>query len=217
MRLITLSFDNGPDPDVTPLVLDVLAKHGLRASFFVLGEKLLDRKRRAASERAHNEGHWIGNHTFSHVLPLGRSRDADIAPKEIGRTQELLADLAHEDRLFRPFGGRGAIGTHLLSRGVLQYLIDGKYTCVLWNIVPGDWEDAHGWVERAVDQCARTEWALVVLHDLPTGAMDNLEHFIGLAREGGATFCQEFPPSCVPLVRGQVVSPMDDYVADAAI
>jgi len=217
MRRITLSFDNGPDPDVTPLVLDVLHERGLRASFFVVGDKLQDHKRRAASERAHIEGHWIGNHTFHHVVPLGLNPDPDVAANEIGRTQSLIGKLAHDDRLFRPFGGGGAIGSHLLSRATLQHLIDGKYTCVLWNVVPGDWDDADGWVERALDQCAKTDWALVVLHDLPTGAMDHLEHFIDAASEGGGTFVQEFPPSCVPLVRGQIVSPVEAYVADAAV
>jgi peptidoglycan/xylan/chitin deacetylase (PgdA/CDA1 family) len=214
VRNITLSFDNGPDPDVTPHVLDVLQRHGLRASFFALGGKLIDRRCRAVAERAHSEGHWIGNHTFSHNLPLGRSADPNVAEKEIGRTQELLGELTHEDRLFRPFGGRGEIGKHLLNRAALQYLIDGKYTCVLWNGVPHDWEDPEGWVMRALEQCHGTDWTLVVLHDLPTGAMDRLETFIDLARQDGAVFTQPFPPSCVPILRGQVLSPTEAYVAD---
>jgi peptidoglycan-N-acetylglucosamine deacetylase len=113
---ITLSFDNGPDPEATPLVLDVLRKCGLRASFFVLGDKLRDRERRAVCERAHDEGHWIGNHTFNHLVPLGLSPDPNIAKREIGRTQALLGNLSDGRRLLRPFGGGGLLDKHLLNR-----------------------------------------------------------------------------------------------------
>src|ERR1700752_5263230 len=58
---LTLSFDNGPEPGVTPLVLDVLAERGIRTTFFVIGEKLSDGERRKLAARAHDEGHWIGN------------------------------------------------------------------------------------------------------------------------------------------------------------
>ena len=215
-RRITLSFDNGPDPEVTPQVLDVLAKAGLKATFFVLGDKLRDPVRKATAERARAEGHWIGNHTFHHALPLGLSADPDMAAKEIGRTHELMAGLADQRRLFRPFGGGGKLGPHLLSRAALDYLIAGKYTCVLWNAVPGDWRNPRGWVPRALKQCAALDWSLVVLHDLPTGAMDRLDRFIARAREEGATFVQDFPPACMPLVRGRVVGAIDGYVTDTA-
>jgi peptidoglycan/xylan/chitin deacetylase (PgdA/CDA1 family) len=61
---LTLTFDNGPEPSVTPRVLDVLARRGVRTTFFVIGNKLLTRDARACTERAHAEGHWIGNHTW---------------------------------------------------------------------------------------------------------------------------------------------------------
>jgi peptidoglycan-N-acetylglucosamine deacetylase len=214
---ITLSFDNGPDREVTPQVLDVLAKARLMASFFVLGHKLRDPGRRAAAERARAEGHWIGNHTFHHALPLGLSSEPDLAAREIGRTQQLLGDLADERRLFRPLGGGGSLGRHLLSRAALDYLIAGRYTCVLWNAIPGDWANPCGWVGPALKQCRALDWSLVVLHDLPTGAMDRLERFIGEARETGATFVQDFPPACVPLLRGRIVGKMEEYVAESVV
>ena len=68
---VTLTFDNGPEPSVTPRVLDVLARRGVRTTFFVIGNKLLTRDARACTERAHAEGHWIGNHTWTHSRPLG--------------------------------------------------------------------------------------------------------------------------------------------------
>jgi peptidoglycan/xylan/chitin deacetylase (PgdA/CDA1 family) len=209
---VTLSFDNGPEPEVTDYVLDVLRAERVRATFFVIGQKLADPERRARVERAHDEGHWIGNHSLTHTQPLGEREDRDGADEEIGGAQRILGPLAHPDRLFRPFGGGGAIGPSLLNRKALDYLRAGGFTCVLWNCVPRDWEDPSGWVERAIEQCRSTPWSQVVLHDLPTGAMVNLERFIRGLRDSGAEIVQEFPSDCVPILRGRVMLPVDGYI-----
>lgn len=216
MNRITLTFDNGPTPGVTDKVLDVLAREGVRSTFFVVGNRLMEPGSLELARAAHAAGHWIGNHTFSHDVPLGRRGGCDIAAAEIGRTQALIGDLGHEMKLFRPFGGGGAIGKHLLDRPCLQYLKDGAFTCVLWNAIPGDWKDPDGWVDRALAQCEALDWALVVLHDLPTGAMDHLGAFIARARDRGARFMQDFPPDCVPMVRGVELQTMATFVADKA-
>jgi peptidoglycan-N-acetylglucosamine deacetylase len=148
---VTLTFDNGPEPEVTPAVLDTLAREEVRATFFVLGHKIADPRRRALAERAASEGHWIGNHTYSHERPLGELPDATVPEAEIGRTQALIGDLSHPDKLFRPFGGGGIIGPHLLSPAALRYLKTGGYSCVLWNVIPRDFDDAETWPERALD------------------------------------------------------------------
>src|ERR1700712_4776450 len=99
---LTLTFDNGPEPGVTPRVLDILGERGIKTTFFVIGEKLGDPGRRRLAARAHDEGHWIGNHTFTHTVPLGQQTDANTAASEIGRTQAAIGDLAHAKRWFRP-------------------------------------------------------------------------------------------------------------------
>tara|TARA_R110000772_G_scaffold49123_6_gene112818 strand:- start:132376 stop:133035 length:660 start_codon:yes stop_codon:yes gene_type:complete len=216
MRDVTLTFDNGPEPDVTPGVLDVLARTEVLASFFVLGKKIADPARRKLAERAAAEGHWIANHTYSHETPLGNLPGRDVPEAEIGRTQALIGDLAHPDRLFRPFGGGGALGPHLLGRPVADYLIEGRYTCVLWNVIPRDWADPDGWVETAMDLIAPLDHALIVVHDLPTGAMAHLERFIDRVRDAGGTFRQDFPGDCVPLRRGRVTGDFDACVTETA-
>jgi peptidoglycan/xylan/chitin deacetylase (PgdA/CDA1 family) len=208
---VTLTFDNGPEPAVTPHVLEVLEREKILATFFVLGAKLADPARRRLAARAHAAGHWIGNHTKTHGVPLGRVADA-VARSEILDTEELLGDLAHTDRLFRPFGGEGALGPHLLSAAALQVLEERKMTCVLWNAIPRDWADPRGWVETALAQCRAQPRTLVVLHDLPTGAMEGLPAFIAGVRAAGGSFRQEFPPECVPLRRGEVMAPLEGYV-----
>jgi peptidoglycan/xylan/chitin deacetylase (PgdA/CDA1 family) len=210
---ITLSFDNGPEPGATPRVLDVLEAEEVKATFFVLGAKLADPERRALAQRAYTEGHWIGNHTKTHSRPLGMVSDAAQVRAEIMDTQELLGDLSHPDRLFRPFGGGGELGRHLLSPAAIDILREQAMTCVLWNAVPRDWERPSTWVETALRQCLEREWTLLVLHDLPTGAMAHLAGFIDAVRARGGRFRQDFPRDCTPIVRGSVIGALDAYVA----
>lgn len=209
---VTLTFDNGPEPAVTPRVLEVLDRHRIGATFFVLGSKLADPGRRALAKRAHAAGHWIGNHTMTHSTPLGRVADPARTIAEIVDAQALIGELAHPDRLFRPFGGGGEIGPHLLNEAAVQVLASEKMTCVLWNAVPRDWADARGWAETALAQCMAQPWTVLVLHDLPTGAMGRLNILIERLLDHGARFRQDFPPDCVPILRGEAVRPLEPYL-----
>src|SRR5436305_5547078 len=128
---LTLSFDNGPTPDVTPLVLDVLAHRGVKSTFFVIGEKLAQPENRALAERAHAEGHWIGNHTWSHSLPFGLM-PADSAKSEFDRTQDVIGSLGHCHCFFRPYGQGGNLDNRLLSKNLVAYLAGQQATIVLW-------------------------------------------------------------------------------------
>ncbi len=213
MYELTLTFDNGPEPDVTPRVLDILGERGIKATFFVIGEKLVDPERRKLAERAHREGHWIGNHTFTHSVPLGEQSGPDTADSEIRRTQDAIGELAHPQRWFRPFGGGGNLDKRLLKPSVVDHLAREKHSCVLWNSIPRDWDDPDGWTERALDQCSRQSWTLMVLHDLPTGAMDHLERFLDRVAAARASFRQDFPAPCVPIRNGAIALPIDDYVS----
>ena len=210
---VTLTFDNGPEPGVTERVLEVLKTEGIAATFFVLGAKLADPARRKLAERAHAEGHWIGNHTMTHGVPLGNIREEGKARSEILETQKIIGELAHPDRLFRPFGGGGALGPHLLNSEALEVLKEERMTCVLWNAIPRDFADPEGWVELALEQCAAQAWTLIVLHDLPNGAMTHLPRFIKALGQRGAVLRQSFPPECVPLRRGEALTALAGYVS----
>ena len=216
MFKLTLTFDNGPDRDTTPGVLQLLARERILSTFFVLGDKINKAEGRHLAARAAAEGHWIGNHTMHHKVPLGEALEpAAAALEEIDGTQALLGDLTHPDHLFRPFGRGGAIGPHLLSRAALDRLTAGSYTMVLWNSIPRDWAEPDAWVDAALAHCREQAWTLMVLHDLPTGAMRHLARFIDLAREAGADFRQDFPPDCVPLLRGKTMRPLDAFISTA--
>ena len=146
---ICLTFDNGPEPDVTPVVLEILARRGIVSTFFTIGEKLRDPARRDLAVRARAEGHQVGNHTLTHGVPLGRRGGAD-AVHEIAECDALLGPLREPERLFRPNGGGGRLGPHLLNASAAEYLQEGGHTVVLWNAVPRDYEDPDGWPDRAI-------------------------------------------------------------------
>ena len=212
---LTLSFDNGPEPDVTPGVLDLLRRRNIASTFFVIGEKL--RAARACAERAQAEGHWIGNHTWTHAVPLGERPGRAAAAAEITRTQAELGPLAHPGRLFRPFGGGGNLDPRLLSPQAAALLRQDGYTCVLWNAVPRDWADPDGWVATALDQLAARPWTLMVLHDLPTGAMVHLDRFLDEVAVRGGRLRQDLPRACVPIENGALVGSLDGLVGPEAL
>jgi peptidoglycan/xylan/chitin deacetylase (PgdA/CDA1 family) len=213
MKKVTLTFDNGPDPSgTTGFVLDEMARRGILASFFVVGRQLARPGARDLAERARDAGHWIGNHTLTHKFMFGDSDDASLVEREIGETQAIIGDLAHPDRLFRPNGGGGVISQRLLSASAVSYLVNGGYTCVLWTSVPRDWEPGAAWVDRCLADVEAQEWALVVVHDLPSGGMAHLPALLDRIAATGAEFVQNFPPACVPIRRGVVEADISPIV-----
>jgi hypothetical protein len=125
------------------------------------------------------------------------------------RPQSLL-DLCHLKQNAPPLPGRkGVRDLQALSR---QAPILFRLSCVLWNAIPGDWKDPDGWVERALAQCRAQAWTVMVLHDLPTGAMRNLERFLDATVELGVRFQQDFAPDCVPILDGRIVQPIEGFL-----
>ena len=178
MKRLTFTFDNGPCPGATEAVLDFLAERSIKATFFLVGAQLADDDARHLAELAHSQGHWIGNHTFSHSTPLGLDGSRKRVEREIGETQRCLGDLAHRRKFFRPNGG-GVAGPHLLSPEAVDYIQENRFTLVTWNSVPGDWKQPHeDWFPRAVRDLERQDWTVLVLHDPYIASMiDLLSHF----------------------------------------
>ena len=95
---------------------------------------------------------------------------------------------------------------------VLDHLAQARASIVLWSALPCDWQDPDGWVERALDQCSALPWSLMVLHDLPTGAMAHLDRLIGMVADRGGRIRQEFPPDCLPMVDGEMRFGIENYL-----
>jgi hypothetical protein len=119
----------------------------------------------------------------------------------------------HPHRFFRPYGQGGNLDKRLLSRAIVDHIARARATIVLWSVLPRDWEDAEGWVERALSQVAAQPWSLMVLHDLPTGAMRHLDRFLALVEDRGGRIRQDFPPDCLPMVDGQMKFEIDELLA----
>lgn len=213
---ITLTFDNGPTPGVTDQVLDSLAARQMSAMFFVVGQNVRAPAGRRLVARAVREGHRIGNHSYTHGLPLGELSPAQ-AVHEIVSAQTLLDDFADADRYFRPWGTEGALDRRCLNRTAVGHLIAEKYTCVLWNSVPRDWADPTGWVSRALADTRSHQHTVVVLHDLPTGAMEQLPTFLDALTNSGVEVVTQLPSGCVPIVRGLMRTPVDHLTAQPTI
>jgi peptidoglycan/xylan/chitin deacetylase (PgdA/CDA1 family) len=212
-KKVTLTFDNGPTPGVTEKVLDVLGAHGIAATFFAVGENIIRPGGRDLIARTHGEGHRVGNHTFTHSLLFGWEPDQAKVISEIDRTQAALGEFGGE-RLFRPFGGGGKLDGRLMSRTAFDHLSTQGYTMVLWNSIPGDWEDPEGWPDTALRHIEDNDWTVTIVHDLPTGAMDALGRFIAMALDKGAEFRSDFPADLVPLVAGEKRFAIDDILSD---
>ena len=153
---IALTFDDGPQPENTGRVLDVLERYGVPATFFCVGMNA--RAHPDILARMREQGHGFGNHTWSHpFLPeLTRSQ----LREQIERTQEAIAEAAGvpAPTLFRPpYGAR--------TPEVLGWLAESGLRIALWDVVPDDWSmpGAQTVTDIVLDQAR--PGSVVLLHD----------------------------------------------------
>ncbi|MCX4807420.1 polysaccharide deacetylase family protein [Streptomyces sp. NBC_01214] len=128
---MVLTFDDGPDPRYTPAILDTLARYGVRAMFFVCGEMATEN--RDLLRRMVDEGHVIGNHTWTHPLIPGLSRPA--LASEIGRTSEVVQQAVGEAPLwFRaPYGA--------WNRAAFEIGAELGMEPLAWTVDTLDWKE----------------------------------------------------------------------------
>lgn len=128
-KKVTLTFDDGPHPKLTPLILDVLKEYGVHATFFMIGENA--ERYPEIVNRILDEGHEIGNHTYSHVQTTKIDR-ANIK-EEILHCESVIEEISNtRPKVFRPPCGAidADLGTLCESLG---------YRVVLWSIDTRDW------------------------------------------------------------------------------
>jgi peptidoglycan-N-acetylglucosamine deacetylase len=133
-KQIALTFDDAPDTNYTPKVLDILKRNNVKATFFVVGyraEEHPDMVRRIV-----REGHVVGNHTYGHAQLKKLSQDKFI--QEIDKTEKILSPLTgYAPRLVRPPYGA-------VNDAELEWLKGEGYLTVNWNVDPEDWKGTPG-------------------------------------------------------------------------
>lgn len=170
-RRVALTFDDGPDPQRTPAVLDLLARQGVRATFFVVGARA--EAHPELVRRMVAEGHVVGNHSYTHSwrFPL---RSHGRTMEELRRTGEVLHRITgRQPRLFRPPFG---VTNPTIARAVRRLGLDP----VGWSIRSLDTMGQSP--ERVAARILRRlhPGAVILLHDRCAGS----ERLVGLLVEG---------------------------------
>ena len=122
-KKLYLTFDDGPTPEVTSFVLDVLDEYNAKATFFVLGKNI------KGNEELFNrikEKHTIGNHSFSHIKGYSSSMSNYVS--DVNKADKII-----NSKLFRPPYGQIKLS---------QYsALKQKYKIVMWNVLSGDFDN----------------------------------------------------------------------------
>jgi peptidoglycan/xylan/chitin deacetylase (PgdA/CDA1 family) len=154
-KKLALTFDDGPNDPYTPRLLEVLAKHGVPASFFLIG-RFVRQSPQIAREVA-KAGHVIGNHTFNHPLLIVKS-ESEIR-SQIASCKAALTDAIgpHSDLFRPPFGGR--------RPAVLRIARELGLQPIMWSVTGYDWNAESGQeIERKVGKQIRGG-DVILLHD----------------------------------------------------
>ncbi len=148
-KTVYLTFDDGPIPEVTPWVLDLLRKYNIKATFFCVGDNV--RKHPEVFKMLVSAGHSVGNHTFNHLQGFKVKSDKYVENVE-------LADAYIRSNLFRPPHG------HLRIRQGTR--LSKKFRFVMWDVITRDYNRklSGEYVLNVVKRYARNG-SIIVFHD----------------------------------------------------
>lgn len=158
-KIIALTFDDGPDPEYTPEILDILKKNQAKATFFLIGQHMEEYPE--IVKREVEEGHEIENHTFSHIVLQQMTNESFM--NDINRADQLIQKYQPSSvKMFRPPGG----GLNL-NETVIDSLRKEHFEIVLWT-----WhQDTEDWKRPGVGRIVNTvtknakNGDIIILHD----------------------------------------------------
>ena len=168
-RAIALSFDDGPDPATTLRVLELLARHGVKAAFFVVGQSA--QAHPELVQRISEQGHEIGNHSMSHdyLLMLSTTRHLEA---EIAACQATLLGLGIRPLAFRPPVG--------ITNPRLPLVLDKlELGCICFSCRPLDFGNrrVHGLSDKVLASARPGD--IVLLHDVTPDPGVSVETWLG--------------------------------------
>lgn len=148
-----LTFDDGPTPGVTNLVLDILKSYDAKATFFCIGKNVVAHPE--LYQRVLDEGHTVGNHTHNH-LNGWRTKSSEYLDN-IATAQEQFH--VSEKKLFRPPYGK-------LRFGQAKQLLNDGYKIVMWDVLSGDFDNHLNPTDCLKNVLVHTQnGSIVVFHD----------------------------------------------------
>lgn len=176
---VALTFDDGPDATLTPLLLDILAREKVHATFFVVGKRLAYSP--GLVRRAFLEGHEIGNHTFDHRALTELTDGEAIA--EVEMTDEaVIAETGHVPDVLRPPWGKidARIETALRGAGLWRRI-------VFWNFDSFDWLDDEAPLTKLIGAGAPAG-AVILMHDIHASTIEAVPDIIHTLKMRGFRF-----------------------------
>ena len=173
---IAITYDDGPHPQNTPRLLDMLAKRNIKATFYVIGRSV--NLHPGVLRRTVAEGHEVGNHSHTHRL-LSKLGDSEVR-KEMQLCQDAIAKAAGvRPRTMRPpYGG-------LLQRQRELIHKEFGYPTILWSVDPLDWKRPGASVIASRILKNTTQGGIVLAHDLHSQTVDSMPATLdGLLKKG---------------------------------
>lgn len=153
-KVIALTFDDGPWPNTTAQVLNILKENNIKGTFFVVGQNIKNYP--DLLKRIVAEGHVIGNHTWHHRYHF---MNPQVAAYEVDNTNDLIYKVTGvKTNLFRPPGG-------IMNNGVVAYARNSKYAIIMWSSDSIDYSQPS--VPRLINNVFRTAapGGIVLMHD----------------------------------------------------
>lgn len=146
---VFITFDDGPEPSVTPQVLDIMDKFGAKGTFFCVGSNV--NKHPELFQEIQDRGHAVGNHTWAHENGWKTSQFSYCR-------SVIKADSVIQSRLFRPPYGR--------IKKPQADALKKRFNLIMWDVLSGDW-DANRSVEKCLDSVVKNTkpGSIIVFHD----------------------------------------------------
>ncbi|MBN2630716.1 MAG: polysaccharide deacetylase family protein [Rhodobacteraceae bacterium] len=161
--LVALTFDDGPHPKNTPRLLDMLREQKARATFYVIGERVATKPKLAA--RIAEEGHEIGNHSWSHPNLSGYSDTAVLS--QIDRTSMAIWHATGRPPVtFRPPYGAFSQRQRRMQHGVR------KLPSILWDVDPRDWKRPGAALVAQRILAGSHQGSIILSHDIHWGTVE---------------------------------------------
>ena len=160
---IAMTFDDGPSATLTPKLLDLLATHHIKATFFVIGENVAEHPEIVA--RAAREGHEIANHSWSHPN-FGKMSDESVS-RQLKQTDDAIKNATGK----RPTLLRPPYGS-ITAREKRWIHDEFGYNIILWDVDPNDWKRPGPAVVRARILKETRPGSIVLSHDIHPGTIE---------------------------------------------